>query len=70
MPFSLSELVPMSLTLRDACLGIIELANPEAKLVMNKDYQQALNKTRVSFNSEENSSKNQPHLWRHLFKVR
>ncbi|CAE1170740.1 UBE3C [Acanthosepion pharaonis] len=68
MPFSLSELVPMSLTLRDACLGIIELANPEAKLVMNKDYQQALNKTRVSFNSEENSSKNQPHLWRHLFK--
>ena len=33
MPFSLSELAQMSLTLRDVCLGIIDLTHPDAKPV-------------------------------------
>ncbi|XP_014775603.1 ubiquitin-protein ligase E3C [Octopus bimaculoides] len=66
MPFSLNELVPMSLTLRDICLGIIELASPESKVFLNKDYQQAFSKTGIQVAKEENLLRTQ--LWRHLFK--
>jgi hypothetical protein len=31
MPFSLSELSSLALTLRDVCLGIIELTHPDTK---------------------------------------
>ena len=41
MPFSLSELVAMSLALRDACLGIIELAHPDTRPALKEDYRAA-----------------------------
>ncbi|GAB1605249.1 ubiquitin-protein ligase E3C-like [Argonauta hians] len=66
MPFSLSELVPMNLTLRDICLGIIELASPESKVSLNKDYHQTFSKTGIQVAKEENLLRTQ--LWRHLFK--
>jgi len=33
MPFRLSELAQMSLTLRDVCLGIIDLTHPDTRPV-------------------------------------
>ena len=41
MPFQISELIPMSQALRDACLGIIELAHPETKPALRDDYRAA-----------------------------
>ncbi|XP_076346418.1 ubiquitin-protein ligase E3C [Tachypleus tridentatus] len=38
MPFSLSELVSLSLALRDVCLGLIELAYPDTKPSVNEQY--------------------------------
>ena len=32
MPFTLAELVPMSLALRDVTIGLVELAFPETRL--------------------------------------
>ena len=42
MPFTLRELVPMSLALRDVTLGLIELAFPESRPSIREDYQQAV----------------------------
>ncbi len=42
MPFTLNELVPMSLALRDVTLGLIELAFPESRPVIKEEYQQAI----------------------------
>ena len=42
MPFTLSELVPMSLALRDVALGLVELAFPESRPVVKEEYQQAI----------------------------
>ena len=38
MPFSLPELVSMSLHLRDISLGLVELAFPESRPVVREDY--------------------------------
>ncbi|KAK3607654.1 hypothetical protein CHS0354_010642 [Potamilus streckersoni] len=70
MPFTLMELVPMTLVLRDVCLGIIELAHPDAKPTINEDYRIALKKTGVKERARDNQkdalSKAQ---WGYLFKV-
>ena len=70
MPFTLSELVPMMTQLRDVCLGIIELAHPDAKPTVNEDYRIALKrtgvKTRINNTKETNRQTMQ---WGHLFKV-
>ena len=42
MPFSLSDLVPMSQNLRDVALGLVELAYPESRPVVNEAYQLAI----------------------------
>ncbi|XP_046334142.2 ubiquitin-protein ligase E3C-like [Haliotis rufescens] len=70
MPFRIDELVPMSRALRDACLGIIELAHPDAKRAVNDDYRLALQKTgirnREMVGEEEEEETRQ---WAYLFKV-
>lgn len=38
MPFTLGELVPMSLSLRDVTLGLVELAFPESRPVVRDEY--------------------------------
>ncbi|KAK7488482.1 hypothetical protein BaRGS_00020267 [Batillaria attramentaria] len=70
MPFTLREMVPMSLALRNACLGIIELAHPDAKFSVNEDYRQALHKTGV-LNRQQASEdeEKETRLWAFLFKV-
>lgn len=71
MPFTLREIVPMSLALRNACLGIIELAHPDARFSINEDYRQALNKTGVKRRqTSELEYKKETRLWAFLFKVR
>ncbi len=42
MPFTLAELVTMSLSLRDVTLGLIELAFPQSRPVVREEYQQAV----------------------------
>ena len=42
MPFSISELIPMSLLLRDVALGLVELAYPESRPTVREDYQNAV----------------------------
>ncbi|KAK6171880.1 hypothetical protein SNE40_018304 [Patella caerulea] len=69
MPFSLSELIPMSLALCESCIGIIELAHPDAKLSINEDYRQALLKSGIKHHKlaaelEDKETK----LWAGLFK--
>lgn len=68
MPFSLDELVPMTLMLRDSCLGIIELAHPDAKPMITEDYRQALRKTGIS-NRNSHTNDEETRRWAYLFKV-
>ena len=42
MPFTLKELVPMSLSLRDVTIGLVELAFPESRPVVKEEYKQAV----------------------------
>lgn len=42
MPFNLEELVPMSLSLRDVTLGLVELAFPESRPTIREEYQFAV----------------------------
>ena len=42
MPFTLEELVPMSLSLRDVGLGLIELAFPQSRPAVKEEYQLAV----------------------------
>lgn len=70
MPFTLSEIISMVISLRDVCLGIIEVAHPDAKPMINEDYRQAL--TRVGSKTKVSDVKNlsrQTQQWGYLFKV-
>ncbi|KAG8224519.1 hypothetical protein J437_LFUL004210 [Ladona fulva] len=42
MPFTLPELASLSLSLKDACLGLVELAFPESRPGVRDDYRTAL----------------------------
>ena len=53
MPFSLNDLVPMSLLLRDVALGLVELAYPESRpAVLGHEYQLAVRWERRPFPSK------------------
>lgn len=68
MPFSLDELVPMTLMLRDSCLGIIELAHPDAKPMITDDYKEALRITGVK-DIDQQARDQETRRWAYLFKV-
>uniref|UniRef100_A0A8C4QGR2 HECT-type E3 ubiquitin transferase n=1 Tax=Eptatretus burgeri TaxID=7764 RepID=A0A8C4QGR2_EPTBU len=72
MPFSLSELVEMSLRLRDACLGIIQLAYPDSRPELRDSYAQALQGSIVGRSvtqPAEQRLQEQRTRYTHLFKV-
>ena len=71
MPFKLTELVPMVLMLRDTCLGIIELAHPDAKLSVTEDYREALRRTAMKDKHyvTQDDSLELTSTWSFLFKV-
>jgi len=67
MPFTLNELVTMSLTLRDISLGLIELAFPESRPMVREDYKQAVNSVRIT--QPETQDDRDIIIWTHLFKT-
>ena len=70
MPFSLSELVPISLALRDACLGIIELAYPDTRPILAEQYRKVFKSIGLTDHRLSASDLDQQtQTWAHLFKV-
>lgn len=64
MPFTLAELRSMTLTLRDVCIGLIQLAYQD-KAIAREDYSEALKSVRDENKSDVESSVN---VWKKLFK--
>ncbi|PSN48070.1 hypothetical protein C0J52_03451 [Blattella germanica] len=65
MPFLLSALVPLSLTLKEVCLGLVELAFPDSRPSVRDDY-----RTAVHGREQPSSvSSQETQMWAHLFKV-
>ena len=63
MPFTLDQLVPMSLTLRDVTLGLVELAFPESRHQLSEGYKMALrNPQDVVMDKSYDTA-----VWSHLF---
>ncbi|XP_006820665.1 ubiquitin-protein ligase E3C-like [Saccoglossus kowalevskii] len=70
MPFEISELIPMSLTLRDACIGMIELAHPETKPSITEDYRHAMSSVGARHNATSAQElQKQTQNWAHVFRV-
>ncbi|KAL4716821.1 hypothetical protein ACJJTC_012632 [Scirpophaga incertulas] len=62
--FEFSELGSLCRTLRQVCLGLVELAYPETRPVVVGLYKDAVGSTHI-----ELSGKNQTPAWSHLFKI-
>ncbi|GAB6029035.1 hypothetical protein CHUAL_004823 [Chamberlinius hualienensis] len=72
MPFSLNELTAVSLSLRDLCLGLIELTNPITWPNITDDYTEAvmsIDERRIPTNLGVELEDNSLQQWAHLFKV-
>ncbi|XP_036102269.1 ubiquitin-protein ligase E3C isoform X2 [Molossus molossus] len=70
MPFSLEELVALSRSLRDACLGIIKLAYPETKPEVREEYLTAFQSIGAAASTEEQPCvQTGQKRWIQLFKV-
>lgn len=69
VPFTLKELIGVTLTLRDACLGLIELAYPDTRSILNEEYQQAFRSVSNSQSYRSGNTKEQAEVWSYMFKV-
>ena len=69
MPFTLSELVPMSLSLRDVTIGLVELAFPESRPVVKEEYKQAVMSVRDPTREISDVGVTDTHIWSHLFRT-
>ena len=69
MPFTLSELVPMSLALRDVTIGLVELAFPETRPTVREDYQNAVGGGASAASSTSAAVSSDVRIWSHLFKT-
>ena len=67
MPFELKEVETMSMALRDVCLGILELAHPDARPTVNDDYRRVLANKGQRKDTKELSKETKE--WGSLFKV-
>ncbi|XP_052278265.1 ubiquitin-protein ligase E3C-like isoform X2 [Dreissena polymorpha] len=67
MPFELKEVENMSMALRDVCLGILELAHPDARPTVNDDYRRVLANKGQRKDTKELSKETKE--WGSLFKV-
>ena len=63
MPFSLSELIGMSLKLKEVSLGLVELAFPDSRPSVKDQYKSAVH-------PDEDDVPSNTVMWAHLFKVR
>jgi ubiquitin-protein ligase E3 C len=69
MPFSLAELVPMSLALRDVALGLVELAFPESRpAVRGGGYREAVGGGQEGGQGGEEAER-EVAVWSHLFRA-
>jgi len=65
VPFNISQLVPLSLTLKEVCLGLVELAFPDSRPTVRDDCRSAVRgRERHSAVSNQETQ-----MWAHLFKV-
>jgi len=65
VPFNISELVPLSLKLKEVCLGLVELAFPDSRPSTRDDCRSAVRgRERHSAVSNQETQ-----MWAHLFKV-
>ncbi|XP_054430760.1 ubiquitin-protein ligase E3C [Pteronotus mesoamericanus] len=70
MPFTLEELVALSRSLRDACLGIIKLAYPEARPEVREQYVSALQSVGAATRAGlQQCVQTERERWIQLFKV-
>ncbi|XP_055627362.1 ubiquitin-protein ligase E3C [Toxorhynchites rutilus septentrionalis] len=73
MPFSMSEIIPLSTTLKEISLGLVELAFPETRSSLKDSYRSML----TSLNNESTShyrlkcdiNEQNKNVWPHLLKV-
>lgn len=63
MPFKLAELRSMTLTLRDVCIGLIDLAYHDSKSIIRDDYKKALRTDELDEDEKSNIK-----VWKKLFK--
>ena len=73
MPFTLKELQTMTMTLKDVCIGLIELAYQDTKVSVKSDYEQAMKSVaeddpRASATEVTNNPPNVA-VWLKLFKT-
>lgn len=67
MPFTLDEIIPLSTTLKEICLGLVELAFPETRSSLKDHYRSVLSSFSVHGGSRSDSfDKN---IWPNLLKV-
>ena len=69
MPFTLRELVPMSLSLRDVTIGLVELAFPESRPVVKEEYKLAVKSVRDPAHESSDVGVTDTHIWSHLFRT-
>ncbi|XP_074640383.1 ubiquitin-protein ligase E3C-like [Tubulanus polymorphus] len=70
MSFTISELIPISLALRDACLGIIELAHPDTKPSLREDYHKVFKSIGLHSNTvTAEELETQTATWAYVFRV-
>lgn len=63
MPFTLAEMIPVSTTLKDISLGLVDLAFPETRSTFHENYRAIL-----KLNSQADDQFNKT-MWPHLLKV-
>lgn len=68
MPFTVEEIIPLSTTLKEICLGLVELAFPETRQVLKENYRYVLNKiaNQEKADISQNSNTN---IWPNLLRV-
>lgn len=65
MPFSLSEIIQLSKTLKEISLGLVELAFPETRSNLNQHYRLVLGRS----DYDDKKIKQQTYIWSNLLKV-
>lgn len=65
MPFSLSEIIQLSKTLKEISLGLVELAFPETRSNLNQHYRLVLGRS----DNDDKQIQQQKRIWSNLLKV-
>ncbi|KAF7992978.1 hypothetical protein HCN44_005759 [Aphidius gifuensis] len=67
MPFTMTELIPLTNYLKSVCLGLVELAYPDSRPTVRDDYKKAVLGKTIIADDEDNKKNTQ--MWVHLFKA-